>query len=92
MRRSRNKAPRLLAELGAASAETIARRLMLMGLGRCSHAEYRKMVDEKVAAAQSSWIELAFSPWTMWTSMLTPWHRAARRNARRLRKKSGFTA
>ena len=87
MRRSRTKTPRLLAELGAASAETIARRVMLMGTGRCTHAEYRKMVDEKVAAAQSSWIAFAFSPWTLWTSMLMPWHQATRRNARRLRKK-----
>ena len=85
MRRSRSSAPRLLAELGAASAETIARRMMLMGTGRCSHAEYRKMVSEKVHATQMSWLELALSPWTIWTSMLTPYHRAARRNARRLR-------
>ena len=87
MRRSRSSVPFMMAELGAASAETIARRMMLMGTGRCSHAEYRKMVTEKVAAAQSSWLALAFSPWTMWTSMLTPYHRAARRNARRLRTK-----
>lgn len=87
MRRSRSTAPRLLAELGAASAETIARRMMLMGSGRCTRAEYRKMVTEKVAAAQSSWLEMAFSPWAMWSAMLQPYHRAARRNARRLRTK-----
>jgi len=89
MRRSRtsSNAPWLLAELGAASAETIARRMTLMGTGQCTHAEYRKMVTEKVAATQSAWLELAFSPWTMWTSMLAPYHRAARNNARRLRKK-----
>jgi hypothetical protein len=87
MRRSRSSAPRLFAELGAASAETIARRMMLMGTGRCSHAEYRKMVTEKIAATQSSWLELAFTPWTVWTALLTPYHRAARRNARRLRGK-----
>ena len=87
MRRSRSSAPFLLAELGLASAETIARRTMLMGTGRCTPAEYTKMVTEKVAAAQSSWLEFAFSPWTMWTSMIQPYHRAARRNARRLRHK-----
>lgn len=87
MRRSRTDPSRQLAELGVASAETIARRLMLMGLGQCSHAEYRKMVTEKIAAAQSSWIEFAFSPWTVWSSMLMPYHSAARRNAKRLRSK-----
>ena len=62
MRRSRSSsnAPWLLAELGTASAETIARRMMLVGTGRCTHAEYRKMV---------------------------PYHRAARKNARRLRNR-----
>ncbi len=90
MRRSRSSsnAPWLLAELGAASAETIAHRVMLMGTGQCTHAEYRKMVTEKVAATQTAWLEMAFSPWTMWTSMLIPYHRAARSNARRLRHKS----
>ncbi len=89
MRRSRSNAsaPQILAELGMASAETIARRMMLMGSGQCSHAEYRKMVDEKVQATQIAWLEMAFSPWTAWTSMLMPYHRAARRNARRLRSK-----
>jgi hypothetical protein len=89
MRRSRpsSNAPRLLAELGAASAETIARRLMLMGTGQCTHAEYRKMVTEKVVATQSAWLAMAFSPWTMWSSMLAPYHSAAKRNARRLRNK-----
>lgn len=87
MRRSRSSAPFLLAELGLASAETIARRMILMGSGRCTHAEYSKMVTEKIAATQSSWLEMAFSPWTMWTSMLLPYHKAARSNARRLRTK-----
>jgi len=57
---------------------------MLMGTDRCSHAKYRKMVSENFRAAQMSWLDLAFSPWTIWTSMLKPYHRAARRNARRL--------
>jgi len=61
--------------------------MMLMGTGRCTRAEYRKMVGEKVSAAQSSWIALAFTPWAAWTAMLQPYHRAARRNARRLRSK-----
>ncbi len=87
MRRSRSHPAALLAELGAASAETIARRLLLMGTGRCSHAEYKKMVDEKIAATQSAWIAAAFSPWTMWSAMLQPYNQAAKRNARRLRSK-----
>lgn len=76
-----------LFDLGTASAETITRRVMLMATGKCSHAEYRKMVNEKAAAAGHSWLEAAMFPWTAAYTMLEPWRRAARRNAVRLRRK-----
>ena len=87
MRRRPFAAQKMIAELGAASAETIARRMALMATGLCSRVEYRKMVQEKVTAAQYSWIAAAMFPWTTMTAMIAPWHRASRRNARRLRAK-----
>ena len=87
MRRHRSAPPLMLAELGIASAETIARRVALMATGRCTPREYRKMVGEKLAASGHSWLEAAFWPWTGLSAVLEPWHRAARRNARRLRAK-----
>ena len=85
--RRRRPSPHQLFDLGTASAETIARRMMLMATGRCSPAEYRKMVSEKVVATGHSWMEAMMSPWMAAFSMLEPYRRAARRNARRLRHK-----
>ena len=87
MRRRRSSPSSMLAELGIASAETIARRVALMSTGRCTSREYRKMVTEKMAATGHSWLEAAFWPWTGMSALIEPWHRAARRNARRLRTK-----
>lgn len=73
-------------ELGAASAETIVRRSWLMTLGRCPTGERRRMVAEKLTAASASWAMLA-RPEADALAMLRPWHRAARANAKRLRKR-----
>lgn len=86
MRRRRSSASQLF-DLGTASAETITRRVLLMASGRCSPAEYHKMVNEKIAAAGHSWLEAMMFPWTGAAAMLEPYRRAARRNARRLRSK-----
>ena len=43
--------PMMFAEMAAASVETIARRMGMMVLGRCSAAEYQRMVAEKAKAA-----------------------------------------
>ena len=57
-RKKRRKAqpplPILLTELALASAETIARRGMLMAQGRCSSREQRRMIEEKSRAALAS--------------------------------------
>ena len=76
----------MLTELAAASAETIFRRTLLMASGRCTPAEYRKMVAEKSAAASKT-ATAAMVPGVAMASLLAPWHGAARRNARRLRRK-----
>ena len=72
-RRTRRQPPMpvMMAELAVASAQTIAHRTTLAVTGRCTHAEYSKMVVEKMTAM----------------ALLTPWHRAATRNSRRLGRK-----
>ena len=85
-RRSSGHLARLWGELTAASAETIARRFGLIVTGRCTPAEYRRMVREKLAAlGQMS--RAALKPRATEASLLAPWHRAARRNAKRLRRR-----
>ncbi|HLS69844.1 MAG TPA: hypothetical protein VK035_10915 [Kiloniellales bacterium] len=78
--------PLLWMELGLASWETIARRNLLMLDGSCSPAEYQRMVFEKMLAAQQTAL-LSLSPAATVGSLLAPWHRAARGNSRRLRRK-----
>ena len=78
----------MMAELTMASWETIARRSWMMAEGRCSAAEYHKMVSEKLRAAQRTGLALAFggaraSP----GRLLGFWHGPARANAKRLRNK-----
>jgi hypothetical protein len=77
--------PLLLAELAFASWETIAWRGAMMAGGSCSAAEYRRMLDEKMRAAQLS--ALALMRGRDPAVVLAPWHRAASANARRLRKR-----
>jgi hypothetical protein len=88
MKRRRAPSASQLFDLGTASAETIAHRVMLMATGRCTPAEYNKMVNEKIAAAGHSWLEAMRFPWTGAAAMIEPYRRAARRNARRLRSKT----
>jgi hypothetical protein len=79
----------LLAETALASWETIAHRTTMMAAGRCSDREYRRMVTEKLRAAQRSGLSLmtgALSP-DLLASLLHPWHRGARSNAKRLRRR-----
>ena len=84
-RRRRPALPLMVAQLALASAETIARRTALMASGRCSPAEYARMFAEKVVAARRS--QRAAAKRGGLAAMLTPWHIAARRNARRLRQR-----
>jgi hypothetical protein len=90
MRRKRSSlfaVPTMLAQLGAASFEVIARRTMMMATGACSPAEYRRMVAEKTAAARITAKRLATGGGRVSaTALLTPWHSRATANAKRLRK------
>jgi len=77
--------PLMLVELAMAASETIFHRTWLMATGRCSPAEYQRMLAEKLTAAQLSG-RLAMSQAPYAPALLAPWHRAARRNAKRLRR------
>lgn len=80
--------PVMLTELALSSWETIAHRTVMMACGSCSGAEYQRMFWEKVVAAQRSSLAL-LGPASVETvgHMLTPWHRSAVANARRLRRR-----
>jgi hypothetical protein len=52
-KRRKSSQPPLMTELMLASWETLARRTLLMVQNKCSPAEYRRMVREKMAAAES---------------------------------------
>ncbi|HTP83617.1 MAG TPA: hypothetical protein VMQ11_11780 [Alphaproteobacteria bacterium] len=77
--------PLMMVELAMAASETIFHRTWLMATGQCSPAEYQRMLAEKVKAAQLTG-RLVMSPRADSSALLAPWHRAARRNARRLRR------
>ena len=57
----------------------------MIALGRCSDTEYRRMILEKLAAAQESGFAfgLALDP----VAAMQPWHAAATKNAKRLRRR-----
>ena len=80
--------PVAIAELFLASWETILRRIMLMSSGRCSPAEYQRMVQEKADAFRQNVTALSRSTGRpSATALMAPWHRRAVANARRLRRK-----
>jgi hypothetical protein len=80
--------PMMILELAFASWETIGRRGQMMARGKCSPAEYSRMVLEKMAAATRSGSVVSRSKRVPdWTAILDPWHRTAKSNARRLRRK-----
>jgi hypothetical protein len=87
-RRSATSLPMMFAQMAAASVETIARRTGMMVSGRCSAAEYQRMVAEKAKAAVETAAALAKPQGkNAATKAMTPWHRRAVANAKRLRKK-----
>jgi hypothetical protein len=76
----------MMAELSFASFEVISRRTVMMATGTCSAAEYQRMVHEKTAAAASTALRFVSSAGhAPATSLLAPWHRRAKANAKRLR-------
>jgi hypothetical protein len=89
--RTASSLPMMFAQMATASMETIARRTGMMVSGRCSPAEYQRMVAEKAKAAVATAAVLA-KPGSATrkntaTKVLAPWHRAVVANAKRLRKK-----
>ena len=77
-----------MSDLMLASWETIARRTLLMMQNGCSPAEYRRMVNEKAAAAGRSTSRLISSRGrASMASLMEPWRNRAVANAKRLRKK-----
>ena len=87
-RRAPTPLPLMLAELTFASWETIARRWLMMLNGTCSPIEYARMVTEKIAAAQSTALALS-RPRSrrQMRGAVSPWHRRAKANAKRLRQR-----
>ena len=83
--------PMMFIQMATASAETIARRTRMMVAGRCSPAEYQRMVAEKAKAAMETAVVLAkpgaAKRKTTAGKAIAPWHRAVVANAKRLRKK-----
>lgn len=77
--------PFMMTELALSSWETIWHRSAMMASGSCSPAEYQRMVTEKMSAAQSS--ALAMMTSAGMAATLSPWHRRATVNAKRLRRK-----
>jgi hypothetical protein len=81
--------PLLMAELSLASWETIARRTMMMARHTCTPAEYQRMVAEKAAAAMQTAATMARSGGrASAAALLAPWHKRAKANAKRLRRKA----
>ena len=75
-------------ELLLASWETILPRTMLMSSGRCSPAEYRRMVLEKADAFRQNVTAFSRSTGTPSAAkLIAPWHRRPVANAGRLRRK-----
>lgn len=88
-RRKTSSLPMMMTDLMLASWETMARRTLLIAQNKCSPAEYRRMVREKVAAAATSGIRvISSSGKASMASVLAPWRSRAVANARRLRKKT----
>jgi hypothetical protein len=78
----------MMSQLALSSWEVIARRSLLMARNQCSPLEYQRMVLEKVKAAQLSAAALmTVGGRPKLTAVLAPWHRAAARNVKRLRRK-----
>jgi hypothetical protein len=78
------KLPMMLAELTAASFETVWHRTALMMNGDCTAGEYERMLTEKMRAVQLS--TAAMVNGDSLEAVLHPFHKRATANARRLRK------
>lgn len=84
MKKTPAAVPVMMTELMLASWETIFHRSLLIAQGACSAAEYQRMVMEKAAAMQAS--SLAMMMGKGHDAVVRPYLKAARANARRLRR------
>ncbi len=73
----------MFTELAMASWETVWHRTALMASGACTHAEYERMVHEKMRAMQLAGMALMTGQST--EAVLRPFHKRATANAKRLR-------
>jgi 7-cyano-7-deazaguanine synthase in queuosine biosynthesis len=80
-----NLLPVMMAQLAAASWETILRRTLMMVQCTCTAAEYRRMAAEKVTAMHTSMS--AATGWRGQTAVLAPFVNRTRANVLRLRRK-----
>lgn len=81
--------PLMFADLTINACETIAQRAALIMTGRCTEAEYRRMVVEKAETAHASLTALAgATPLHAFEAAMTPWLRSVKANAKRLRQTS----
>ena len=78
--------PMMMAQLTAASCETILRRTLMIAQGTCTPAEYRRMATEKIAAVQTSMAALATGRGQ--AAALAPFVNRTRANVKRLRRKA----
>ena len=76
--------PLMMAELAAASWETMWHRTTLMMFGMCSAAEYERMVSEKMHASQAA--AFALMNGESAEAVIMPYHKKAVANAKRLRR------
>jgi hypothetical protein len=74
----------MMAELTAASFETIWHRTALMMSGECTMVEYERMLSEKMRATQLATAALMNGDSA--AAVLRPFHKRATANAKRLRK------
>ena len=76
--------PMMMAELTAASVETVWHRTTLMMFGMCSVAEYERMVSEKMHASEVA--TMALMRGDSLEAVIKPYHKKATANAKRLRR------
>jgi hypothetical protein len=77
----------MIAELMVSSWETIVRRSWMIAQGRCSPAEYARMVSEKAPAAHRSGLACLGMRGGRAAAVFAPWRHGAAANAKRLRKR-----
>jgi hypothetical protein len=76
----------MMTELAISSFDTILKRTGMILSGTCTAGEYHRMVREKAEAAQASLRTLTTGSADI-GALLAPWHRRAKANARRLRRR-----